>query len=424
MKKIVLLSVAFVMGAGMPLMAQKSKRTSAWSAMNEYRRSNDADYLNKAKQNIDEASVHPDTKDDAATWVYVGDIYLALYQREYNTALAAIKDVNDNGKKQSMAYVTTPVTNLNTATDAYLKANKLDLKRANIDGIMKGLSDCNFRMQNYGIAMYGQKNYTEAYPAFDRAVSMGAAMNKVDSNMMSNAAVSAYNAKMYTEAASYYKKLADVKYGKGNTWMMLGRVYLDQKDSAAYKRTIEEGLKIYPQDPDLLTESVNIKMQAGKSAEAIEQLNTLVKQRPNDAQLEFVVGNVYDRMANPTDAEGKSLPKPANYEELLDNAATHYKKAIEIDPKLTDAYYNLGVLYYNQSVEYYTRSTSNLKDAAKYNTMWEKPLPEAAKYLEKARELNPKDINTMKALKACYGQMGDNDKYKAISDEIKAMGGK
>ncbi|MCU0434278.1 MAG: tetratricopeptide repeat protein [Bacteroidia bacterium] len=424
MKKIVLLTVALVMGAGLPLMAQKAKRTSAWSAMNEYRRSNDPDYLNKAKQNIDEASVHPDTKDDATTWLYVGDVYIAMYQREYNAALAQIKDVTDNGKKQAMAYITTPAGNLMTATDAYLKARKLDLKMANMDAIMKGLSDCNFRVQNYGIAMYGQKKYTDAYPAFDRAVSIGSAMNKVDSNMMSNAAVSAYNAQMYTEAATYYKKLTEIKYGKGNTWMMLGRVYLDQKDSATYKTTIEEGLKIYPQDPDLLTESVNIKMRAGKSVEAIEQLNTLVKQRPNDAQLEFVVGNVYDRMANPLDAEGKSLPKPANYEELIENAALHYKKAIEIDPKLVDAYYNLGVLYYNQSVEYYTRSTSNLKDAAKYNTMWEKPLPDAAKYLEKAKELNPKDLNTLKALKVCYGQMGDNDKYKAISDEIKALSGK
>jgi tetratricopeptide (TPR) repeat protein len=425
MKKIVLLTVALAFTAGVPLMAQKGKRTSVWSNMNSYKTSNnDVFYLDKAKTLIDEVCVHPDTKDDALTWQYAGEVYLAMYQREYNAVLAGIKDVTDAAKKQSMAYEKTPSANLNTASDAFVKASSLDVKKVNAEGIQKGLSECNFRVQNVGIVMYQQKNYADAYPAFDRSVNIAAAMNRVDTTMMSNAAVSAYNAKMYDKASMYYKKMADLKYGKGNTWMMLGRVQLEQKDSAGYEKTIEEGLKVYPQDPDLLTESVNIKMRKGKSVEAIDQLNTLVKARPNDAQLEFVVGNVYDRMANPTDASGKSTEKPANYEELLDNAVLHYKKAIEIDPKNADAYYNLGVLYYNQSVEYYTRSTSTIKDAAKYTSMWDKPLPDAAKYLEQARALNPTDLNTLKALKMCYGQMGDNDKYKAISDEIKKLQGK
>lgn len=424
MKKIVLMTVALAFAAGIPLMGQKSKRTSAWSAMNEYTRSNDVEYLNRARTNIDEACAHVDTKDDASTWLYAGNIYLAMYQREYNAQLALIKDVTDAAKKQSMAYVSTPTTSLITASDAYIKARSLDVKKLNFEAIEKGLTDCNFRIQNVGISHYQQQNYAEAYPAFDKAVSIGAALNKVDTSMMSNAAVAAYTGKMYDKAALYYRKMADVKFGKGNTWLMLARVQLEQKDSVGYKKTIEEGLKIYPQDADLLTESVNIKMREGKSVEAIEQLNTLVKQRANDPLLEFVVANVYDRMANPTEADGRMKEKPANYEELIENASLHYKKAIELDPKYSDAYYNLGVLYYNQSVEYYNRSVSNLKDAAKYTSLWEKPLPEAAKYLEKARDLNPTDINTLKALKICYGQMGDNDKYKAVSDEIKRLQGK
>jgi hypothetical protein len=87
-----------------------------------------------------------------------------------------------------------------------------------------------------------------------------------------------------------------------------------------------------------------------------------------------------------------------------------------------DACYNLGVLYYNQSLEYYNRSTSStLTDAAKYNTMWEKPIPEAVKYLEMAKELNPKDLATLNALKACYGHMGNNDKYNELKDEIQKL---
>ncbi|CAN5187116.1 hypothetical protein BH09BAC5_BH09BAC5_17600 [soil metagenome] len=244
---------------------------------------------------------------------------------------------------------------------------------------------------------------------------------KFDTLNTSNAAACAYNAKMFDKAISNYEKLTAAGYGKGNTWMMLGRVYVESGDSAKYISTISDGLKKYPNDAELLTEDVNIKMHTGQATAAIDELNALVAQRPNDAQLNFVVGNVYDRMANPNGSDGKPAPKPKNYEELLNKAIFYYKKAIELDPKNFDATYNIGVLYYNQSVEYYNRSQESIADAAKYKDLWEKPLPDAAKYLETAHTLEPKDLTVLNALKAVYGQLSDNDNYLRIKEEIKKV---
>lgn len=420
MKRYTAIFFALTLAAG--AYAQKNEVTNAYLGYSHYQKEKNPTELNNAKAAIDKASVHPDTKDDAKTWAYRGNIYLALYQKQFGDVMNTHKDITDAGKKQSMSFAETPTANLIEATNSYLKAKSLDTKQVYADEHIKpGLGNCYYYLQNAGISRFNQKIYAEAEPLFELAADIPASDKKTDTLNISNAANCAYNGQMWDKAILNYKRLADVGYGKGNTWMMLGRVYAEKGDSVQYKATISEGLKKYPSDADLLTEDVNIKMHDGHAAEAINELNSLVAQRPNDPQLNFVVGNVYDRMANPNGPDGKPAAKPANYEELLNKAAEYYKKAIELDPKNFDANYNLGVLYYNQSVEYYNRSQSTIADAAKYNSLWEKPLPDAAKYLEAAHALNPKDMTTLQALKACYSQMSDTDNYNRVKEEIKKV---
>ncbi|CAN5761870.1 hypothetical protein BH11BAC7_BH11BAC7_19900 [soil metagenome] len=420
MKRIAALVISLSLGL-VTLNAQRNEVTNAWSALNSYQKEKDADYLVRAQTAIDKATVHPDTKDDAKTWLYRGQVYLAMYQKDFKEKLDMHKDVTDPGKKSSTAYLEASGANVTEATTAFLRSKALDSKKVYEVEWSKGLGDCYFYLQNAGISRFNQKEYATAYPMFELAADVVASDRKFDTLNTSNAAACAYNAKLYGKAIVNYNKLTAAGYGKGNTWMMLARVYEESGDSAKYKATIAEGLKKYPNDADLLTEDVNLKMQSGQASAAIDELNALIAQRPNDPQLNFVVGNVYDRMANPNDAEGKPAAKPKNYEELLNKAADYYKKAIELDSKNFDASYNLGVLYYNQSVEYYNRSQGTIADAAKYNAMWEKPLPDAAKYLEAAHAIQPKDMTVLNALKAVYSQMSDNDNYLRIKEEIKKV---
>ncbi len=407
------------------LTAQKSERTTAYMAFNSYNSSKDktgdAYLMDRAKAAIDKATLHADTKDDASTWLYRGQIYLILYIKDFNDKIATHKDVADPNKKAAMAYLETSPNNLYEATNGFLRAKSLDAKGIEQEAWTRGLNDCYFYLNNAGISRFNSKLYADAYPMFEMAAAVTASSKKIDTLNISNAAGSAFNAKMYDKAILNYTKLTEVGYGKGNTWMLLGRAYLDKGDSAKYVTIISDGLKKYPNDPDLLTEDVNLKMGSGQAVAAIDELNALIAQRPNDPQLNFVVGNVYDRIANPKDAAGKSMEKPKNYEEMLDKAASYYKKSIELNPTNFDANFNLGVLYYNQSVEYYTRSQGTIADAAKYNTMWEKPLPEAAKYLEAAHVLDPKDLIVLNALKAVYSQMSDDVNYTRIKEEIKKV---
>lgn len=423
MKKLLVIAAALLVCSGAAF-AQKNKVTTAYMSFNNYKKAKDPADLTKAKENIDAATIHADTKDDAKTWVYRGNIYLALYQAEFNAALQANKDVTDGAKKSSLAYTQVATGNLTEATNAYLKAKSLDQKyKAYEDEIIKGLGDCYFYTQNIGIQQYNQQKYAEAYPMFELAMSISASNGITDTQNLNNAAVSAMNAKMYDKAIPNFQKLTAANYGKGNTWLLLAQCYNEKGDSVTYKQTIADGLKKYPTDADLLTEDVNIKLKEGKSTEAVAQLESLTSLRKDDPELFFVVGNVYDRMANPTGKDGKPADKPKNYEELHNKAAENYKKAVELKPGYFDALYNLGILYYNQGIEYSNRANSTIADAAKYSTLWEPALNEAIKYLEMARAIDAKDVNTIQALKICYGNLGDSDNYNKMKEELKKAQG-
>lgn len=421
MRKVLVIAAALLVSSGVAF-AQKAKVTTTWNAMNSYNKGKDPADLQKAKQNIDEATVHADTKDDAKTWLYRGQVYLALFQADFNATMEKHKDITDAGKRSSMAYEEVPVGNLTESTNAFLKAKALD-KVEIYDGITKGLGDCYFYTQNVGISQYNQEKYAEAYPMFELALAISSAKKITDTVSIDNCAKSALNAKMYDKAIPHLKTLTSLNYGKSNSWLLLAECYEAKGDSAAYRATLAEGLKKYPTDAPLLTADVNLKLKDGKRSEAVAQLEALTAQKKDDPELFFIVGNVYDNMANPSDKDGKPMEKPKNYEELTNKAAENYKKAIEMNADYFDAIYNLGILYYNQSIEYYNRSNSTIADAAKYGTMWEAPLKVAVEYLEKARTLQPKDINTIQALKICYGNLGDSDNYNKMKEELKKAQG-
>jgi Tfp pilus assembly protein PilF len=418
MKKCFSLLAIVLFAGAVNLSAQKFEVNSAVADMRQYDRDNNYPTLLSAKAHIDKATVHIDTKDDANTWVHRGEIYQRLYQKELNEKLALHVDVTDGNKKSMMAFEETPTANLTEAGLSYLKAKSLDTKKIYSEYIRMGLDDIYYKVQMVGIALSNQQKDAEALPFFEMAVDIAASSKRIDTVNIHNSAVTAFAAKNFDKATRHYLRLTELKYQKGESWNQLAECYLAKGDTVKYRETISAGLKMYPMDQNLLVSDVNIKMAAGKHNEAIEQLNALIAQRPDDPELNFVVGNVYDRLANPKNADGSDAVKPANYEELLSKAEQYYKRAIELKPTYIDANYNLGVLYYNQSVYYYNQSQSSIADAAKYKDMWSKPLPAAVQYLEVAHKLDPKDLNTLIALKLAYGQMGDNDNYKRIKDEI------
>ncbi|CAN5186976.1 hypothetical protein BH09BAC5_BH09BAC5_17590 [soil metagenome] len=138
MKRIAILVLSISLGL-VKLQAQKNEVTNAWSAMNSYNKEKDADYLARAKVAIDKATVHPDTKDESKTWLYRGQIYLLMYQKDFNEKMTSHKDITDPGKKSSLSYLEASAENLTEASNAFLRSKSLDAKKVYEAEWSKGL---------------------------------------------------------------------------------------------------------------------------------------------------------------------------------------------------------------------------------------------------------------------------------------------
>jgi Flp pilus assembly protein TadD len=193
------------------------------------------------------------------------------------------------------------------------------------------------------------------------------------------------------------------------------------KDTAAGVETLKKGRLAYPNDINLLTSEINYYLKTNNSTEAINNLNFALIAKPTDANLFLVRAILYDNIANPKDATGKDLAKPKDYADKLALAEADYKKAIEFKPDYFDALYNLGALYNNKGA-FIAKEANKIANEAKYKVENAKATEEfnkAMPVLEKALQINPKDNNTLFALKQIYSRLQLLDKLKAINEKLK-----
>ncbi len=397
--------------------SQSSKVVNAINYLKDYNSTKDPESLQKAKENIDLASENADTKDKAKTQVIKGQVYMTIYEANKKIQEDKLMSVADPNKRTFAALQNTPTTELGIAYQAYTKGKALD-EKSNYTAELRNMANISIYYDNTGRSFYNAKKYQEALAAFESAYEI----TNTDTTLLYFCATSADLAKDYPKAVNYYKKMLAIKQGQGATYSSLMNVYLAMKDTVSGMDILKKGRQSYPNDINLVISETNYFLRVNKSQEAINNLNIAIQAKPTDANLYLVRGNIYDNLANPKDASGKDIEKPKDYSNLLGLAETDYKKAIELKLDYFDALYNLGVLYNNQGVEL-NKQADKITDQKKYeaaNTLATAQFANALPVLEKALELNPKDRNTMIALRQIYMRMQLTDKLKAINDKLKS----
>ena len=116
------------------------------------------------------------------------------------------------------------------------------------------------------------------------------------------------------------------------------------------------------------------------------------------------MGTIYDNISNDT------TKTAAEQNEAFNNASEAYTKAMQLNPNYFEAAYNLGAMYVNKAAM--INDVANklpFDQSEKFDQMKKEAdsyLVKAVPYLEKAAELDPKDINTLYSLKQIYARTG------------------
>jgi len=387
MKKVTLILI-LVMSISL-VNAQKSKVVSAYNFIKpQYNE------LDKAKEAIDEATVHETTANWDKTWYYRGMVYHAIYQ----STDSAIQALHPNPLRE--------------AVDAYVKALQLDEKKKYEKDIMNRLNTAAIQFLNKGISDFNNGDYNASLDAFVNSVYVNALpqINLIDTMAIFNAAIAADRAHNYEKAIEYYSKAAELKYEGPKVYAFLANSYKAAGDTLGSVEALKQGIEMWPNDNSLLmVELINYYLTADKTDEAMSYLEKAIEKDPENYSYYFAIGTLYE--------------KKENYEKAIE----FYQKTLDINPEYFDAQYNMGAVYYNKAVSHYTIANDiPAKEQKKYEAEIAKAktqLELALPFLEKAYELKDDDISTLQSLKEIYVRLQMYDKSKEMKARLDELQG-
>lgn len=335
---------------------------------------------------------------------------LYIQQKNYDKAIEVLqKEITKNPKSDEgyylLGYVQGEQGNFNEMVDSYDKSLAIS------KSFEKNISD--------------SRKYFWAQ-AFNRGVSLyqrGVKSNDPDSQkVFYDKSIADFQSALNIEpdSADTYKNLAFVYLSKGDNasaieplkqliareqsldgYKFLGEIYYvngtnlkaqekNDEAKAEFNKSIdvlEEGLKNYPDNAEMLVTLSTAYIGADRGDEAINKYKKLVESKPDDKNIRYNYGVL---LLGADDFEG---------------AETQFKKAIEIDPAYDNAVYNLGVTYLKWGTYLNKKADEEGKVNDEYKAKYQMALP----YLEKAVEMPDANAQTWELLGKVYSVLGMND---------------
>ena len=151
--------------------------------------------------------------------------------------------------------------------------------------------------------------------------------------------------------------------------------------------TLQEGIKIYPENSDMLVTLTSAYIASDKIDIALSSAEKLVEKDPMNKTYRYNYGVL--------------LMSSEQYPE----AETQLKKAIDIDPDYENAIYNLGVTYVKWGTAINKEAEKQGLISEDYKKKYEAALP----YLEKVVEKDPTNVAIWELLGKVYSVLGMND---------------
>lgn len=330
--------------------------------------------IEDAKKSIDAAFEHPDTKDNVKMLYFRAAIYDTIFTSEKFKSL----DI-DAAEKWALA------------ARRCLELDKKELYKELMEyNIVNAAFACNTAA--YDANKRGDYAKTQSYYQlvidllpYDKFGDMKT-NNLTEKSIVYNQFYFASKEKNIADQKKYLKRLVELDYQDHLIYAFLTNISLEEGDTATAITYLDKGRSLFPEKKDLIGIEINLYITQGKIDLLLQKVELANEQKPDDAELIYTRGNLYDNAAGGFNKEIKaireeasSLTKKAKLEknvatkktleasakeklakiadkakkanEYTAKAEADYFKAIELNPEMIDAYYNLGALTNNKTVE-------------------------------------------------------------------------
>ncbi len=341
----------------------------------------------EAKEAVEEALKDNNTKDWARTWYAQG----LLCQRAY------AKGIKDNDKKLIELYP----DQLFLAYESFEKS--LTIKRTS--KIVDQLEPIYVQLANdfmvLGKKEYEGKNYEKSLKAYENALEINESYIlslSLDTNLLYNTALAAYNDKQAEKSIQYLNRLNDMNYSH-NIPLLLYSVHLTAGDTSSAELVLRNGIDQYKKSEDLVLVYVDLLYKSEKSGTAIVILDSASLRSPEKYIYPYTKGLIYQKT------------------EYYYKAIEAYKHAIKLDPEKLNSYLNIGTCYFNIGVEkeQNAKSINNNSQYKEELAMSVKARKSAVLWLEMVLKKDPENQTAVELLIQLYRSLNMNDKLNALS---------
>jgi len=375
--------------AALEAVAQKGKVNSALNFV-------ESGNLEKAHEAVSAALEHEKTKDWPKTYYTMGRVAQAMWEEG---------KASDNEK-----LMTEYDDQLIYAYDNYLKGIDLDDK-ANIEKLvivqLPGLAN-DFLL--WAAMEFDNGNYDKSTIAFEKLLDIQKSdiyMGNVDTVVIFNTALASYNAQDYEKAHKYLDQVIELQYGETTPYLLKYQAYNEEGDLENAEKALRNAFEAFPEDEQVLLTMIQFFIVNDKRDEAIDYLNLALEDAPDNYNLHYAKGVMY--------------MQSEDYESALESL----HKSIELNPDYFESQYNAGVCYYNKGAGM-LEIANEIMDPTEYNKAFEEAqevFANAVPFMERARELNPEDIDTLTSLKELYYRLQMTDKYEEVVAKIEELEG-
>lgn len=347
----------------------------------------DENKIDEAAELIEQALTSGKTKNMAGAYNMAGNVYSRTLNEEI--LKAAQNQPCDTAKF---------VNALNKSVDYFNKSYEIDNAPNEKGKVKPRYNENNIKMITQmgsyfiysGQFLNNNGDRAGAYDAFEKYLEMPklSMFSEEQADSMYNAdreqycTVAYYTALLGYELKDYDKALKHVDFAiadtsaknKNDLFFIKSQSLLEKKDTAAWVKCVTEAITQLPDNTQFVQNLLYYYNLKNLNDEAVAAAGDLISKAPGNPNAWYSAGCIY---LNNTKEFGK--------------AREYFQKAMDINPNMYEAQYNMGISYVNELVANKDKFTTNTKDPNYQRDLeamkeyYRKGLP----YVEKSRELVP-----------------------------------